>query len=81
MTQYATFGRLGQDFDLVAGPNSDYEAQNKLLKDTLEAGGNGKHEELYIVAITSNPRKRRRIDPEVGGSKPAKKKAVKKKDA
>jgi len=75
MRQYATFGRVGNKFDLIAGPNADREGQKEAIKGMIVAGGNGKHEEVLLVNIKSAPEKRRRLDPKKGGSAPSKKAA------
>ena len=74
MRQYATFGRLGDKFDLIAGPNGDRDGQTATIKEFIVAGGNGKHEEVLLINIKGAPEKRRRLDPAKGG-KPSKKKA------
>ena len=74
MRQYATFGRVGDKFDLISGPNADREGQKEAIKEMTDKGGNGKHEEVLLVNIKSAPEKRRRLDPSKGG-KPSKKKA------
>jgi hypothetical protein len=72
MREIATFGRIGDSYELLAGPNSDRDAQASAVKAIIEAGGNGKHEELLLVDIKQGAMKRRRIDPSQGGKKKSK---------
>ena len=74
MKQFATFGRLGEQWELLEGPNADGDGQRKKVKSTVTAGGNGKHEEIILVDLKTRPDKRRKLDPAKGG-KPSKKKA------
>lgn len=75
MRSIATFGRIGDSYELLAGPNNDRDAQAKAVKEMIDAGGNGKHEELLLVDIKRGALKRRRIDPAQGGKAKSKSKS------
>lgn len=77
MKQFATFVRKGNEYKLIAGPNSDKVKQSKDMRDLIEAGG-GDFEEISLVDLKRGAVKRRRISIKKAPAKkaPAKKAAA-----
>lgn len=75
MKVFATFGQVGDDFELIAGPDADYEGQSKLVKELVLKGG--KYDHVRLVDVKGGTLKRRRIRK----AAPATKKAPAKKAA
>lgn len=53
-----TIGKIGDKFEVIAGPNSDLDGQKKALRDLVDAGGNlpgkgkGVVSDAYIIHTT-----------------------------
>ena len=58
MKTFATFGKIGDEFELVAGPNSDYESQSGLVKAASTEGS--EYEQIILVDLGRGTVKRRR---------------------
>lgn len=74
MKCFATFGRVGDEFELIAGPNGDYESQANILKDATVSGSD--YEAIHLVDIGKGTVKRRK--PPKSEPKPATAKRAKK---
>lgn len=58
MKCFATFGKIGDEYELIAGPNSDYQSQADILKDATVTGST--YDTIHLVDLARGTVKRRK---------------------
>ena len=70
MKCFLTLGKIGDEFELIAGPNSDYASQAEVLRDAIVNGSI--YDSITLVDVgrgTVKHRKPAKIEAEVKPSK------------
>ena len=71
MKCFLTLGKIGDEFELIAGPNPDYAGQAQVLKDATVNGS--PYDSITLVDVSRGTVKRRRPAKIEADVKPSKK--------